>query len=205
MPLQVLLPTTYLAPISYYSTLIKTNAVTIDKHENFVKQTIRNRCSIYGANGVLNLTIPILHKGIRQLTSEVKIAYSEKWQKLHWKSLQTAYRSSPYFEFYEDELKSFYINEEHELLYDFNTHLFNHILSLISIKLNMDFTHSYIQTPTTLLNLRDNDVNIEEYPEYLQVFQDRHGFIPNLSILDLVFNLGPSAGEYLKQLVIKHS
>jgi len=117
--LTVLVPSLYLGPISYYKILANSDLVIREEWEHYIKQTYRNRCTILGANGKLDLGIPIQHTGKRSLMKEVKIANDERWQRLHWRTIETAYRSSPYFEYYEDDFSSFYIDEYNSLL-DFN-------------------------------------------------------------------------------------
>ena len=109
----ILLPTAYLAPISYYAVLIQYPNCNIEYHEHFIKQSIRNRCEVYGANGKLRLTIPKQRQGSsRALITDIKISYEEKWQREHWNTIISAYNSSPFFEFYKDKIKPFFIEKE---------------------------------------------------------------------------------------------
>tara|TARA_B000000437_G_scaffold214435_1_gene188117 strand:+ start:234 stop:851 length:618 start_codon:yes stop_codon:yes gene_type:complete len=194
-----LLPTAYLAPINYYAILIEQSNCKIEFHENFVKQSIRNRCVIYSANGELRLTVPRKHeKNSKTLISKIKISYKDRWQKEHWNAITSAYNSSPFFEFYKDELKPFF--EEKEIyLINFNTKLQNLILKLLQVKVKYTFTNEY----NSLGNFTDyrncNFTNIK-ICRYDQVFMEKHGFIANLSILDLLFNLGPDSSDYLKAI-----
>jgi len=197
----VLLPHTYLGPIHYYSHIAGENDIVLEKHENFPKQTFRNRCTIYGANGPLNLVVPTVHISGQRTMDLKQIAYDHDWRKLHWKSLETAYRSSPYFEYYEDELYAILI-KDYGLLIDLNRALMNMVLGIMDIQANITETDSY-EEGFDGLDLRaayspkKETISGVDFKRYPQVFEDRHGFIPNLSILDLIFNQGPNSKDYL--------
>ncbi len=194
----------YLAPIEYYFHLINNPTIIIDIHENFIKQTYRNRCCLLSPNGVQNLTIPLVKSRQRKLTKNMVIAYDDNWRKIHWKSLESSYRSSPYFEYYEDEFHPFYHEKKYKYLIDFNNDLNRKIIELLSIETNIenstkyaeniypenDFRNSFSPKVATKLN----------FTEYIQVFGDRNGFTPNMSIVDLLFNEGPNATNYIKGL-----
>ena len=192
----------YFPSIQYVKALLKAKDATFALESNYQKQTYRNRCSIYGANGKLNLTIPIQHtkRDGHQKDKVVKIMWKENWQKLHWRSLSSAYRSSPFFEFYEDELKEVFFKQPEKLM-DFNIDLLSCILSLIEIDLSFSFKKNY----SPLSPLEESLINAKKestisYPVYQQVFATKHGFIPHLSFLDLLFNLGPQSLDYLERL-----
>ena len=172
--------------------------------EHFQKQTTRNRCSIYSPNGLQQLVIPLDGRKDKSLTKEIRISNGNHWQKLHWRSFESAYRSSPYFEFYEDDLKRFY-TDEYDLLFEFNTALQNKILDLLKIKKEFSYTTEYKKVPTGIADHRDhlskkNLAELKNFPRYIQVFEDKFGFLPNLSIADLLFDLGPQATEYLQTI-----
>lgn len=192
----------YFPSIQYIKALIKAKETTFTLESNYQKQTYRNRCSIYGANGKLNLTIPIQHtkRDGHQKDSSVKIMWEENWQMLHWKSLTSAYRSSPFFEFYEDELKEVFFKQPEKLM-DFNIGLLKCILSFLEI----DFSFSFKEDYSPLSPLEESLINAKKdptisYPMYQQVFATKHGFISHLSIVDLLFNQGPQSIDYLEQL-----
>lgn len=192
----------YFPSIQYIKALIKAKETTFTLESNYQKQTYRNRCSIYGANGKLNLTIPIQHtkRDGHQKDSSVKIMWEENWQMLHWKSLTSAYRSSPFFEFYEDELKEVFFQQPEKLM-DFNIGLLKCILSFLEI----DFSFSFKEDYSPLSPLEESLINAKKeptisYPIYQQVFATKHGFISHLSIVDLLFNQGPQSLDYLEQL-----
>ena len=170
-------------------------------HEHFVKQSIRNRCDIYGANGKLQLTIPKQRKGSdKTIIKEIKISYKQDWQKEHWKSIVSSYSSSPYFEYYKDKIQPFFVKEE-VLLTDFNHKLQAVILCLLQEEKNIKKNTKYLHQGN-FSDLRDYSWNFGKQERYDQVFMEKHGFIANLSVLDLLFNLGPESGDYLHNLDI---
>lgn len=202
---KVILSTAYLAPVQYFTKLFKYDEVFIEKHENFIKQSFRNRCKIYGANGELSLSIPVKKISLKTKIKDLLIDYDTNWQKLHWKSIESAYRSSPFFEFYEDDLKPFY-EKKYKFLLDFNSEIQNVILEHLDFNIDLKFTDKYCHILTEEIDdLREKINPKKEYVdpnfkivEYTQVFQEKYGFIPNLSIIDLLFNEGPNAIEALK-------
>jgi hypothetical protein len=202
----VLLSTAYLPPINYFARFFLYKNVLIEKHEHFVKQTCRNRCSIYGANGKLDLIIPLESGAERTGVTQKRIAYRDNWRNLHWRSLESAYRSSPYFEFFEQELSPFYKGEKFEFLFDFNTALMTRITELLRLQVNISYTESYqkeyagIADGRILTQPKFSDKHFNAVP-YYQVFENKHGFIPNLSIADLLFNEGLRAKAILQQSV----
>jgi len=183
------------------------DALWIEEASFFRKGSYRNRCHIYGANGILRLTVP-LKKGKHQRSTlqNVQISYDHEWQKLHWDSLCSAYRSSPYFEFYEFELKPLY-ETPFPLLKDFNRTLSETIKQLLGLQGDWKYTNEYLpEYSSEMVDYRElihpqSDKNPVEgkfnYAEYIQVFGNKYGFIPNLSILDVLFNLGPDTTNYL--------
>lgn len=194
----------YLAPIEFYYHLTQLDNITIDVNEHFVKQTYRSRACILGPNGVQNLLVPLIHVKKRQKVKDIKIAYAESWQKVHWKSLEAGYRRSPYFEYYEDHFYPFF-HEEHKYLLDFNNVLQNKVLELIGLEANINFSDNYISDAEnagdfrTTLTPKNKQADLT-FPEYIQVFGDRNPFAPNLSIVDLLFNEGPNSLNYLKTI-----
>ena len=194
-----LLPTAYLAPIKYYAILLQAKNCIIEQHEHFIKQSIRNRCEIYGANGKLRLTIPKERKGSsKTIISKIKISYTYDWQKIHWNSIKSAYNSSPFFEYYSNEIEVFYKEKESNLIV-FNNKLQEVILDLLQEENNSIPTIEYLHIGN-FTDLRNHDFILENPEKYNQVFMEKNGFIPNLSILDLLFNLGPESSDYLYNL-----
>ena len=197
-----LLSTAYLAPISYYAILLKQNNSMIEYHEHFIKKSIRNRCDIMNTNGRLSLSIPVNRKTkTKTKISKIKISYAENWQKNHWKSIFSSYNSSPFFEYYKDKLKPYFLKEE-EYLIDFNNNLQKEILALLKIKFTITYNSIYKRTGD-FTDLRDNNSIKINTIRYDQVFMEKHKFINNLSIIDLLFNMGPESLDYLHQLQIK--
>lgn len=193
-------PLFYLPPISYF-TLLKDNDLVamLEKFEHFPKQTYRNRAVISSPNGCLNLAVPIV-KGetIHTIYKDVKISYDAKWQRLHWLSLQNCYRSSAYFEYYEDGLVPFY-EKKYEFLLDYNYELLNWLTKQLKLAATLSFTETYedeysIDFRNTMTK---KTIPVTETKPYFQVFSDRNEFIPNLSIVDLLFSQGPQAKNFI--------
>jgi len=201
MPNLALFPLFYLPPVAYFSKLKEHNFnITIEKHEHFIKQTYRNRVKIASPDGILDLTIPVV-KGSKVHTpvKDVKISYDFKWQRLHWLSMQTCYRSSAYFEYYEDGLAYFY-EKKFDFLFDYNLELLHWLFKQLKINAQINFSDEYFKELTEGVDLRNsfakNENNLVETKNYFQVFSDRNEFIPNLSIVDLLFNQGPQSKIY---------
>ncbi|MBB2144821.1 hypothetical protein GM921_04955 [Pedobacter sp. LMG 31464] len=196
-------PLFYLPPISYFTALKEQNyTVQLEKQEHFLKQTHRNRASIASPDGILDLTIPVV-KGSKVHTpiKDVKISYDLKWQRLHWLSLQNCYRSSAYFEFYEDGLAPFY-QKKFDYLFDFNLELMEWLFKQLKVSPVISFTPEYEKDIPLALDFRNQfslkkPAPIPQTKSYFQVFSDRNEFIPNLSIVDLLFNQGPQTKLYL--------
>jgi len=192
----------YLPPVEYFIQLNthKTN-ILIEKEEHFPKQTYRNRADIYSPDGKLSLVVPVV-KGSKNHTKikDVKISDDFKWQRLHWMSLQACYRRSAYFEYYEDDLVPFY-KKKFDYLFDYNEQLLQFILKAIKMPLALNYTKSYELEYPELADYRNSitpkkESAIEQKP-YFQVFEERNGFMKNLSIVDLLFNQGPQTINYL--------
>ena len=196
------LPMFYLPPVEYFVRLNTYKPdILIEREEHLPKQTYRNRASVYTPDGVLTLTVPVI-KGAKNHTKvkDVKISYDFEWQRLHWLGLQACYRRSAYFEYYEDELAPFY-EKKFDFLFDYNQQLLQFILKAMKIKFELKYTESYEAEYLNLADYRNtispkHETAIEQKP-YFQVFEDRKGFIKNLSIVDLLFNQGPHSVNYL--------
>ncbi|MDR3286906.1 MAG: WbqC family protein [Prevotellaceae bacterium] len=205
------LSTAYLGNIQYFSKFFIAEKIYIEQHEHYLKQSFRNRCEILTANGKLALTIPVERKDSNKiLIRDICISYAQDWQKLHWRALTTAYNSSPFFEYYGDELKPFFERKE-KFLFDFNTKLTNKILELLEINVQIFFTEKHeIFISDFAFDYRNNispkarfakDDKTFEPQKYYQVFAQKIGFIPNLSIIDLLFNEGTNAKDELRKCV----
>ncbi|MCK9628171.1 MAG: WbqC family protein [Bacteroidales bacterium] len=195
------LSTAYLPPVAYIKVIAGKSVTFIEKFENYQKQSYRNRCYIYSANGPLPLIIPIVRGGDSRSISQVRIDYSKEWQKQHWRAIFSAYNTSPFFDYYKDDIYPFYCSREPYLL-DFNASILNAILELIGLDARPEFTSLYRETVGDL-DLRDmihpkrEDESENKYGQYHQVFAHKYGFLKNLSIIDLLFNEGPNAITYL--------
>lgn len=192
----------YLPPISWFATFLALeNEIVIEQFENFPKQTYRNRTNIYGANGKLSLIIPINHTG-KRVMKELEISYAENWMKQHWKSIKVAYQSSPYFEYYEDQLIQLYQKEEKYLL-DFNLKSISIIQNMLKTEKAYSLNTEFHKIPNeqdfrnAFSAKTETDFQMEEY---YQLFTDQYGFLKNLSIIDLVCNKGPETITYLKNI-----
>jgi len=207
MSSSVLLSTTYLGPVQYFSKFLLFDEIWLETHENYSKQTYRNRCNIYSANGKLALTIPVL-KGDdhKTLITDLRIDYNKNWQKLHWKGIESAYRSSPFFEFYIDELSGFY-SKKFVFLFDFNMEILKTVLHILDVNPEIKFTDKfYLPAESFIKDMRStitpkrsirSDKSFQPV-QYKQVFEEKYGFIPNLSIIDLIFNMGPDSMSVLR-------
>jgi len=195
---ECLLPISYLGPVAYYSAILQSEEIFIETKEHFIKQSFRNRCTIMGANGSQTLTIPKERKSSdKTLISDISISNQDNWQKSHWQSIVSAYNSSPFFEYYKDELLPFY-NTKHSTLFDFNLKLSKTILELMQVEKKLNFTSKF-QKECNGLDLRSSKFILKNQEEYQQVFCEKYSFIPNLSILDVLFNLGPETTSYLER------
>ncbi len=198
---KILVSTAYLPPVSYFSLINKTDEVLIEKEENYIKQTYRNRCYILSANGIQALSIPVLLGSFHKTAlKDIRIDYSRRWQQVHLGALNASYKSSPYFEYYFDEIAGI-ISANHEFLLDLNAELMKFLVKALKIKTNIGYT-----THFEPLNFYPSDFRYTltpkkefkmEYREYCQVFASDKGFVPGLSIADLLFNVGPDTQEYL--------
>ena len=197
-----LLSTAYFAPVQYYSKIVRYDGIVIERFEHYNKQSFRNRCTIFTANGLLDLVVPVAKTNQPKITiTDVEISYDTLWQKLHFKAIESAYRRSPFYEYYIDDLMVFF-NCRHRFLYEFNMQIMRTVCNLMKIPFRMQESHEYIRYSEGIIDMRNsihpkiqlNNIDADFVPpHYTQVFADRWGFKPNLSILDLLFNTGPEA------------
>ena len=190
----------YFGPISCWKQIINSN-ILWDVHQNYIKQTYRNRTFIHSANGLQILTVPVKHSKNKFSMLEAKIDNSIAWQKNHWRSIESAYSSSPFFEFYKDSLEKIYI-KEYIYLTKFNFDIIKLILEWTDIEMKSELSKDYKIGYENSLDLRKNMENkkysCSENLKYRQVFSDKNGFLNDLSIIDLIFNEGPNSISYLK-------
>lgn len=203
---KLLLSTAYFPPVQYLSKIKMYDEIFIEQYENFGKQSYRNRCEIMSANGIIPLSVPVEKANSKTLIRDLKIVYQTNWQKLHFKGIESAYKNSPYYEYYIDDFMPFFEKKEKFLL-DLNSAILEVALHFIKLSKTINYTDDYIRENTPgyqdLRNVlhpkashRREDLEFIPRP-YRQTFSDRFPFHPNLSLLDLLFNTGPEAIKYL--------
>ncbi|PWG80448.1 WbqC family protein [Pararcticibacter amylolyticus] len=193
-------PLFYLPPIELFSRIKQGHGdILIEQFEHFPKQTYRNRALIHSPQGKLALIVPVV-KGSKVHTKvkDVQISYDFDWQRLHWMSIQTSYRSSAYFEFYESDFSVFY-EKRWKYLYEYNEEIFQLLTKLLKLDIQWSFTQAFEKQYDDYADYRESihpkKVSDIPFQPYFQVFEDRNGFIPNLSIIDLLFNQGPRSAS----------
>lgn len=206
--LAILMSTAYFGPVSYFAHLAVHEVHYMEQHEHFIKQTYRNRAVILGANGPVALIVPV-EKGREQkiCIRDLRIAYDEQWQRNQWRTIFSAYNSSPFFEYYADDLQPFF-EKKFTFLFDYNLQITHTLLNSLELPVTFTLTEAFEQVPQPVLNLREQfspkahrhqpGTNYSPQP-YTQVFSDKFGFVPDLSILDLLFNEGPSTLSILEE------
>jgi hypothetical protein len=198
---QIILSTAYFPPIEYLARIFRTEKLLIEKEENYHKQTYRNRCYILSANGPQCISVPV-YSGTSGKTKvkDIRIDYSKRWQQVHLGAIRSSYGSSPYFQYYFEDFERT-IQDNHPYLLDLNMNLLELILKTLGIEKTISFTTDFLQTGD-----HEGDLRYEISPklvsgfkvkEYLQVYSNLTGFVPGLSILDLIFNTGPDSTKYL--------
>jgi hypothetical protein len=207
----ILLELQYLPPIQYFAKFFQYSTIFLEQHENYSKRSYRNRCHIAMADGIRRLSIPLKKgKNEQQSIRKVQIVYEENWQKIHWSSIVSAYNNAPFFEHYEFLFQPFY-TKQFEFLFDFNFELLKTVLQILDLTEPPKLTDSFQKE--TFEGLKDfrNQINPQRFVDtedpdfsplkYSQVFEEKNGFIPNLSILDLIFCTGPQASYYLENSI----
>ena len=210
---KVLLSTTYFGPVQWYQKLYRAEEVFIERCESFQKQTYRNRCIIATTNGLQALTVPV-ERDQGDLISTLRISDHGNWRHLHWNALKSAYGESPFFDYYQDDIRPFF-EQRWDYLFDFNEAIREKMCELLDIQPKVSYTEEYIsdhreEHPLSTVHyplIMDYRSTIRpKHPEpdsdftpkrYYQVYEQKHGFLPNLSILDLLFNMGPESIFYL--------
>jgi hypothetical protein len=206
----VLLSSAYLAPLQYFTKLISYRNIFIEYCESYLKQTYRNRTVILSANGPLQLSLPVADgPRAKGPIRDIKLSYDYNWQQIHWRGIWSSYNSSPFFEYYADDLAPFFHEKKWKYLADFNLEILNAVLKAIDIDVKLKYTEKYYpqgEVPDTADDFRysihpkpqKQNPDISFFPNpYLQVFHEKWGFVPNLSILDLLFNEGPGTIGHL--------
>ncbi len=190
----MLLSTAYMPCIEYMAYIAQSDCVTIEAHEHYIKQSYRNRAYIATANGNMELIIPVIQpNGSKTHIRDVQISYAEPWQKKHWHAIVSAYNSSPYFEYYQDLFAPFY-SQKFTFLWDYNNQLLSIILKLFGITTSILYSNSFTPLHTVehdkRYTLTPKHISTYTTPKYPQVFEEKHGFMPNLSCIDLLCNVG---------------
>ena len=208
--MNVLLVTSYWPNLHYFFYVLNASIINIEQFDNYSKQSYRNRTQILSANGILNLSIPIKKNKSEKVINSIEISYKEDWQKNHWRAITSAYKNSPYFDFFEEDLKVFYSNK-YNLLIDYNTDQLKFIVKVLKQKKNIQLTKQYESNPDSVIDLRTIIHPKQSYlsdkllankldQSYYQTFENKISFTPNLSILDLLFNKGLHTIDYLKSI-----
>jgi hypothetical protein len=201
MPGNILVSTAYLPPVEYFSLISQADEILIESNENYIKQSYRNRCYILSAHGPQLLSVPVYLGSLHKTSlKEIRIDYSKRWQQVHLRAIIASYNSSPYFQFYFEEIERI-ISRKNEFLLDLNTELMHLIIKMLKLKIKLSQT-TYFEP----LGEDGNDFRYKISPklksqyanrEYIQVFDTGIGFVQGLSIIDLIFNTGPEAINYL--------
>lgn len=201
--MNLLIHHTYFPSISHCVAMVQSDKIVFEMEDNFQKQTNRNRTYIYSPNGIQLLNIPIKHSNqLHQKTRDVQIENDFDWQKQHLKSLEAAYRSSPFFEYFEDDIRPLF-EKKHTYLMDLNFETLDFISNCLRFKFEYTATTEYFHDSDALkINdcriLANGKKDTSQFESYPQVFEDKHGFLTNLTVLDLIFNEGKFALDYLK-------
>jgi hypothetical protein len=206
MPGNVLISTAYLPPAEYFSVIHSAVDVFIEASENYLKQSYRNRCYILSPKGPLVLSVPV-YEGSRHKIPirEARIDYSKRWQQVHLRGITSCYRCTPYFEFFYEPIERI-ILQKHEFLWDLNMQLFKQILKFLKIKKAIQLTSAFENPVGNAYDFRykiEPGKNLFIHDPYIQVFGSITGFTPNLSIIDLIFNLGPDTVDYVTRSIRK--
>ncbi len=203
---EVVLPISYLGSIDYFAAMAQSDLALIEQFETFPKQTLRNRCRIYGANGAMDLTIPTT-KGPDKSINAIRFDNDSPWRNRHWQAILSSYKSTPFFDFIEPELQPFYESSGDNLMTEL-WGLTRTITKIIGIESPVVKTSYYENDYSNKLDLRasfkpSKSPQLFVQPTYYQIFSDKHGYLPNLSILDLICHEGRNSLEYLKQVEVK--
>ncbi len=201
--MKIIIHPTYFPNIFSFKTIINSTNILFEVNDHYVKQTLRNRTSIHAANGKLNLSVPVKFSSTKkEKYKDIKICYDSNWQKIHLKSIESAYKNSPFYDFFEDYFINFY-NKKEKFLVDLNYSSIRLIFEILEKELNYNFTNEYLEKYVDLTDYRSllTNKNFNEkvdFKNYTQVFQEKNGFIENLSSIDLIFNKGLDFEDFIK-------
>jgi WbqC-like protein family len=204
--MNALLTTAYWPNLHYFYYVFNSDVVLVEQFENYQKQSYRNRTSILTANGILNLSIPVKKNATKEFTKNIEICYKENWPVKHWRAITSAYKNSPYFDYFEEELSNFYASD-FEFLLDYNLKQMQCIFKLLKVKKEIVLTSEFEKSPIDVIDVRntihpkvdfENDAHVSDIlgKPYYQTFESKFEFQPNLSILDLILNKGLGTLEY---------
>lgn len=199
----IVLQSAYFAPVGYYAKIYAHDKILVEQHDHYVKQTYRNRCRIQTESGVMDLSIPVEKFADKVKTKDICISYGQEWRRLHLRAMETSYNSTPFFEYYKDDIHAIYERKE-KYLFDFNMRLMEFTLDALGIQREISTTESYFEEETgiedgrNLFNPKKENIDTDSKP-YYQMFSEKFGFTDGLSIVDLLFNLGPESVLYLKE------
>lgn len=199
----IVLQSAYFAPVGYYAKIYAHDKILVEQHDHYVKQTYRNRCRIQTESGVMDLSIPVEKHTDKTKIRDICISYGQEWRRLHMRAMETSYNSTPFFEYYKDDIQTIYEKKE-KYLFDFNMRLLEFTLDALGIKREISTTDSYFEGETGIEDAREQFHPKKENTDtgskpYYQMFADKFGFTDGLSIVDLLFNLGPESVLYLKE------
>jgi hypothetical protein len=204
--MNVLLSTAYWPNIEYFFYIIQTEEISIEQFENYPKQSYRNRTQILSANGRLDLVIPVNKSKPKEFTRDIRLQKDKQWRKNHWGAITSAYRNSPFFEYFEEDISQLY-KLDYEFLLQFNCAQLELLFKILKLEKEIKLTTSFEANPANVIDLRkiihpkkavsnERVMNVISKP-YTQTFNNKFEFVPNLSILDLLFNKGLESGSYL--------
>ena len=210
MPGKIFLSTAYLPPIEYFARIIQADEVFIEREENYIKQSYRNRCQILSANGPLSLSVPVLLGSFHKTpVKDIRIDYSKRWQQIHLGAIISSYKASPYYEFYFEKIRDVIIRGD-DFLLDLNMNSLEVAMSITGITLKVEYTTEFLPSGTdtsdyryTISPKKRDEEKKFSFSQYQQVFSDRYNFVPGLSIIDLIFNSGPDSLKYLTETSIR--
>jgi len=204
----IILSSYYFGPVQAFCHMLRSDKIFVEQHDNYSRRTFRNRTTILVANGPMNLTVPVIKPKEKTKTKDIRISYDTNWQKNHWRSVVSAYNSSPFFEYYRDDIIHIY-EKKWDFLIDLNIETLRRTIEMLDLEIEIEFSNEYLDPAGISAEDLREVIIPKKAPEiydssfkpvrYRQVFSETMDFVPNLSILDLIFNKGPEATHILEQ------